>query len=133
MLRHPTIIAWFITALLAGVVFLAAPLVIMTLGSVFMRNPGHAAHLLSAMILILQLSFATSVILTLWSGWRWTERNQWRTDQRADPQRISAVIGAVSVLGQHDGIADDDIMDLLEDSQPGTPLMSGHCDDEARR
>ena len=79
MLRHLTFIAWFIIAQIASVVFQAAPLLIMTLGSVFMRNPGHAEYLLSAMNLIIQMSLATSVILTLWSGWNWIDRNQCRT------------------------------------------------------
>lgn len=49
MPKHPLILAWFITALLAAIVFLAGPLVLLTLvGALsFGINQGGAAAILS--------------------------------------------------------------------------------------
>ena len=84
-------------------------------------------HLLSALIFILQLSFAISVALSLRSAWRWLHKGR-PTRSSADGKaqscytNLQAIPGAVSILGDHDGVMDDDLLAAM--TQEPRPIRS---------
>lgn len=78
MPRHPLILAWSATALLAAMVFLAGPLVLLTLvGALpFGSDQGGAAALLSWLVALLWLAFAVASALTVRAAWRFARKRR---------------------------------------------------------
>ena len=78
MPKHPLILAWPATFLLAALIFLAGPLVILILAGALLLNinTGGAAALLSALVYLLWIALGIAVELTLRAAWYWLKRHR---------------------------------------------------------
>ena len=78
MPKHPLILAWPATFLLAALIFLAGPLVILIFAGALLLEiyTGGAAALLSALVYLLWIALGIAVELTLRAAWYWLKRHR---------------------------------------------------------